>query len=836
VEIGSLNSMAPRESLMRPMEERFPQTPEPEVEDDFGEDEDAVETEFQGVRVDLEEASLAIGTAVDLAWMEFERERDAVAPSFAGRWTEREAIFANRQAAPKDSQGRLVKDHQNAHLHQGLSMGLLTEAVTTVGPAIQHAVIGADGLPVEFFAYGYRGEDGPKKQLVEGIAEYDAERAGWRAAVGAGLLRPLPMHGTVTFRQGWQETTELTYEAGKIVERPRPGGMFFYHWPELDVVVSDPQAEHAWEQRTVIWRDQVTVSELWGNRRRLDSEDTIIRTVNGPVAKPESVRRGRYTNLEALMVEESELAQSTYMPHQHTGSDEAKGLRGEGMHGLRTERLRKRLELQGKFPVGSMLRTGELPLRAFKALIPEPIGIDTDRTTGEVIPIEGEELFRLCDQVVWYVTVVEGDNGWHVIDLRPCPYRRGRTELLHATFIASGCFYGHGIDQMAGDLSDTADMFFNDVSRILKNNARPPIVVDQKLAGHFRDGELWKLEGDGEIFKFDSSSVPSGLAAKDAVGYLLKPWDPSIVNFVSMIQGLFNTRAMATQVGKGAAADTGTDTAAEISMQQASLDRRLRAVVDSIAKVNLVTRSWSLWLEDLDTFNTDAQLTDLAMRVAGQPGAGAKSIWPKGAKTLSLADEFSVRHIGDGAVRREVTAQMTLKLASTFGAVIGPEASRRLFRIGIESLGMDPDRILPEDRESVDPMDEYNLIISGGARPTVSPKDDDASHVKAHTMQALRVQEMIASGQVVEGIDLLAVYDMLQSHILEHVQAFNEKYAEMEARKQAEAGGGGPPGASGGKKAIDKEMAGGGDRAPAADGDKSAKGMAAAAAQEGGVT
>jgi hypothetical protein len=836
VEIGSINSWGPRESLMRPLEERNPQAPAPEVEDEFGYDEDPVETEFQRARGDLESASDAIGTAVEMAWSEFERKRDEVAPNFAGRWLDRETVFANRQAAPTDSQGRLVRSHPNAHLHQGLSMGLLTEAVTTVGPAIQHAVIGADGLPVEFFPYGYRSEDGSKKQLVEGIAEYDCERAGWRAGVTSGLLRPLPIHGTVTYRQGWQETTELVYEAGKIVERPRPGGMFFFHWPELDVVVSDPELEHAWDQRTVIWRDEVTVSELWGNRRRLDTEDTIVRLATGPVAKPESVRRGRYTNLEALMVDESELAQMTYLPHQTGGDQQAKGPRGEGMHGLRTERLRRRLELQGKFPVGSMLRTGELTMRAFTALIPEPIGIDTDRTTGEVIPVEGEDLFRLCDQVVWYVTVVEGERGWHVIDLRPCPYRRGRTELLHATFIASGCFYGHGIDQMAGDLADTADMFFNHLSAILANNADPPMVVDQKLAGHFRDDELKKLHQNGATFKFDSASVASGLSAADAVGYLLKPLEPATFNFVSLIQGLFNTRAMATQVGKGAAADTGTDTAAEISMQQASLDRRLRAVVDSIAKVNLVTRSWSLWLEDLDTFNTDQQLTDLAMRVAGQSGAGAKTIWPKGQKTVSLADEFSVRHIGDGAVRREVTAQMTLKLASTFGNVIGPEASRRLFRIGIESLGMDPDRILPEDRESVDPMDEYNLIIKGGARPAISPKDDDSLHVRAHSMQAQRVQEMIASGVVVEDVDLLAVFDMLQTHVLEHVKAFNEKYAEMEARKQAEAGGGGPPGAGGGKKAIDKEMAGGGDRAPAADGDKSAKGMAAAAAMEGGVT
>jgi hypothetical protein len=744
---------------------------------------------------ELDQFESVVAELVQKAAQAMQTERNAI--GIDGRYARETEKYRCAEMPRLTDGGEIDQNAPNAHLKMGLTMGLFTDAVTGAVPQLVDAVVGRGDKPYSLDPTGAKTENSALGDMTEKLIDYQLDRAQWSGAMEA-ALRDLPRYGTTVLRQCWGVETELVplkdeWQARKeVIARE---GVMITPWPLLNVYVSHPNRRRAEDQLTVIWVSRQNLAEIERQERVLDTTWSLDGDNQAAVAVP--IERGRFANLERLRREQA----TKLADYKATEAAAAAGLltpdkRAAGV--VEATAPYELHELQGQFPMGSLLRMGVISLEGLAWW-----GIKFE---GENGPVEDEAAARMADRLTWYITVARpvGSTGGlpTVIEITPCRYAHPRTELLSAVYIPDGNrFYGLSADQVAGDVGDAADKTLNDIAEILDNNANPPVNV---LASAFGDD----IQKGKVLFQPGSVNTVRGgaISAKDASEFQLKPYDEHLPQLLSSLVDTYTTRTMVSQASKGAQAITSTGTYGEVQQQIAAGERRL-ADISRAAAESLVVPSVRWALEDMDWFLDRTRLAALARRVCGMAGLDADTLLPdaageNGLNPQGLADQFIVRHAGQAAVRRELATNLLMSIADQHRDL--PQLKRvPMLKQAIRTVGFNPAPYFDDETLPTSPERELEAIRAGD-RP--EPREDEdmlGVHLPAHEAQRQMLmmleQQLAEQGEdtrLIGGWIKVLEWHMQRTMELAQAQMQALQQAQMQAMAQAQmqgqAPGGGP--------------------------------------------
>jgi hypothetical protein len=707
------------------------------------------------------------------------------------------------------SSGEAAANTEASHLRAGLTMGLFVDNVTTLGPMLVEGAIGGAGQPFVLEPLGKKSENEAKTLFFSEALKEQIESSNWREEIES-AINELPKHGTCVIRQSWAEEIELVQiEPGVYDERIRRKGMAIKHWPLLDCYVSHPNCATAEEQESVIWYSNVTVSDLARHERVLKPDVKIDYdpTTGAPIPSVLEAERGRFVGLERIRRAEGKRLAANYEQRLQVNVDMTSGVTSsvaaEESKKFGSVSARMQIDLnekQGSFPMGALVREGFVD-HEYLAYH----GVQLIGPGGQML--EGEALARMCDRLMWYVTVAETDGGgaegsqW-LIELRPCPYRKARTELKSAVFLRDGHrFYGLSADAVGHDVSTMADKIFNDLAMIVDNNADPPMAYLTSAFDDAKQAETWTA-APGSRIGISNGGITD---LKQAIAFFERPWDELILQFLQLNVDTYRLRTMATAAQAGAQASTESKTYSEVSDQLQQAQKRVYSIIRQIAEMRLIVPSIKHCLEDLCWFMDADELRDYADRVGGELALNIERILPSAREDedsfdmASIADDFIVKHSGNPSIPREVAIQFLLGTAAA--EVADPMAAMKMRQEAIRLQGLDPEKFYSDQEGPLSPAKELRLIL-GGDSPKPNPAEDPFMHWQAHQQQkamlAASLEQLAAEGKPTKFIEG-ALY-VLDQHIADTEELMQAMLSMMQQQSQAEADGGGGGKEGDGKK------------------------------------
>lgn len=706
--------------------------------------------------------------------------------------------FRVNLSASFDEGGEPKQSAPSGHLREGLTLGLFTDAVTTVGPSLVAEIFGGSQRPYTLQARAQRAENDQKQEIVEKLVDDQLNRSNWREEMEI-AISDLPKHGFTAVRQSWADELEMQQiERGKFEEVVRRRGVTIKSWHPMNVYVSDPHRPQARDQDTVIWYSEVTLDQLARNEMVFDTDRTIeMPTLEGiPQLIPFPVKVGKYDNLEPLRRAERDLMRQDFERKHPSSSQIEKPADEQGDFKVTPFDTLERYELQGKLGMGSLLRAGIWTLEHLGVW-----GVVLKNKDGD--PVEGEEAARLAERMTWYVTAVRSagtSSGGSVIELRLCPYRRPRTELLSARFIPDGRrFYGLSADAIGNDVEAAADKALNDIAAILSNNGNPPMGVK---ATAFEDSENIEDADVGDGARFN---VGETFNAADVFQYFLKPFDPALLAWIGLLKETYTTRTLASQAQKGGAATTGTDTLGEVVEQREAGEKRLRGIARRLAELELIIPSIKLIIEDMHWFYGDEGLQEQAKMVAGLPGLNSATIFPvaQGPRPevrQTLDEEFLITHPGISSIQRDVATQFLMAIAQNHRDL--PNLDRPALLIeAARMIGTDAERFFKDLKPLLSPGQEHEMIQAGD-RPEVDERENLELHLAAHEERILMLTLMSEAArrnaQNTEWLDKqIEVTEKHAQDTRERLQVQQEALQQAMELQASLTGQGGQPGQNG---------------------------------------
>lgn len=725
------------------------------------------------------------------------------------RYLTEDRKYQNEQVPELDSLGAVVLGGEDSHLKAGVKIGQFTDNVNTVTAWLNQAILGRGGRPYVLKPKGRKAENDLKTETIIDLLESLLSESQWRTRISTGNV-DLPEHGAVVFRQSWVEKTGwMQNERRTWEERITGRGPSIVHWPLLDCYVSNPRAQYAEDQDFVVWYSQETLSRLSVNERITKIDKRIIVGADGqpiPLTVPVSI--GRFINLERLRRPENnnsqqgEFSDQTVAKSAPLGVDQDQSQLGR----VSAETLMDLYEFQGFFPMGQYVRSGELDAEMLTYY-----GVDLRVAGGEVgvepeIP-KGEALARLCDAMVWYLSVTDNST---LIEFQPCPYRRPRTELISGFFIPNGSFYGMSSDKLAADVGDTADKVLNDIVEILHNNADPPRGV---MPSGIEDGTT-NLEEARKAGKEPGSTVllsnPS-LDPEKVIFYYIKPYNEYFPELLSMLREIYDTRTLSSQLAKGGMAQTESNTLGEANAQINAISKRLAEIALRLSSMQIVVPIIKNLLDDLDWFYTPDELDAEAKRVAGEKGLEFSQIFAtpeaegEGYERRSLSEDFIVESAASADIQREVAIQFMLKMDGQLGATLPTFDRERNGRDMYALMGMDPDRYFQNPVGQLSPRKEFKMIVAGDT-PKCSPTEDAiGQHLPEHQAQyqGLKQIQLTAKMEGKESDAIQGWLNVLEAHIRDTVDLAQVQAQMMMQAAQAQAAAAAPSG-KGGEKGSGK--------------------------------
>lgn len=651
--------------------------------------------------------------------------------------------FRVNLAASFDEGGEVKASAPSGHLREGLTLGLFIDAVTTIGPALVAEIFGGSQRPFTLQPRAERAENEKKQEIVEKLLDDQLNRSNWREEMETAIF-DLAKHGTTTLRQSWTDELEMQQiRRGEFEEVVRRRGVTVKSWHPMRVYVSDPERPHARDQDTVIWSSEVTLDELARNEMVFDTDRTIeMPNLEGVAQRiPFPVKIGIYDNLESLRRAEAKTLRQDFTRQYPSTSQIDKPSDEQGDFKVTPFDTLERFELQGKVSMGALLRAEVWTLEQLAFW-----GVVLMNKDGD--PVEGEEAARLADRMTWYITVVRAGGtggGGSVIELRLCPYRRPRTELLSGRFITDGRrFYGLSADAIANDVEAAADKALNDMAAIVSNNGNPPMAIK---ASAFKDEENIEDADVGDGFRF---TVDANFSASDVFQYFFKPLPPELLLFIQMLKETYATRTMASQAQKGGAATTGTDTLGEVVEQREQGEKRVRSIARRIAELELIIPSIKLIIEDMHWFFGDEGLQEQAKMVAGLPGLESATIFPvaEGPRPevrQTLDEEFEIAHPGISSIQRDVATQFLMAIAQNHRDLPNLDRPKLLIEAG-RMIGADLEPMFKDLKPLLSPGQEHEMIQAGD-RPEVDERENLEMHLSAHEERIFMLSLMSQSAQ-----------------------------------------------------------------------------------------
>lgn len=701
-------------------------------------------------------------------------------------YAEENIQFGTNQLPERDEEGQIILDGKAAHKIAGLTLGLFTDACTTVPPLLIQAALGNHGKPYQLEAKGVKDENPVKEQLAEDFIDTNLATSRWRREIAAGIW-DLPKHGTAVWRQVFQQVVDMVQVSeGNWQERIKAKVVEIRKWPLLDLFVSHPGKMSAEDQRTVIWRDWPTLGTLWNEGAFLERSEELTAGDEGPEKVQIERRKPGYVDLEVFWRQkEEDLAQR--FRTEMSGLDEKAPVSTGDSDKVPDEIIidvkMERLALRGEFPVGSLIRMGLITADYLR----EMYGVEIKNEKG--VAFEGAELARVADKLAWFVTTARGGEKQAVLELRPCPYRETRNELLKEVYIADGDhFYGLSADRLGRKTADSADQILNDVHVLSDFAAHPHTLYDEAAFE-------WDSDIDKGVFGAGGSSrmAAGGRSVEEIVKFLTKPnVIPQLMAVMLKHAEVYQQRVMNSQGLSGGAAITESKTFAAQDAQENSIRLRLGDVADRI-RLNVIVRSIEWILRDVGFFLTIDEIEQVAMRVAGSMGLDAKLVLTqpgengRSALAAPLDEEFYVRAAGSAIVSPEIASQLLLNVAGQAAALPNVDLAS-MYKKVLNLNGVEAEGYFKELKEPLSPAAEWKLIRMAGALPSVHPAEDAAFHYHEHDRQEKNligiIREFQASGTDVT--EMVKALRILQTH-KQRTGDLAQQQIAMQAQAQAEA-------------------------------------------------
>ena len=728
------------------------------------------------------------------------------------RYIREEQKYRNEQQAVLDEDGSVLVGDEDSHLKCGTTLGLFCDNVNTTSAWLNQAVLGRGGRPFNLKPMGKKKENDSKTQVTQELVGRLLDQAKLRGMVSAANV-DLAQHGTCALRQSWvEETRWIRRDDRKWQERVTRRGPSLEHWPLIDVFVSNPRQPWVEDQDAVVWFSRTTLSQMTVNERVWEADEKFTEGPDGQVVWiPRVARRGRFINLERFRRPDLHNMQTGDFVEQGTSKSTADGTTSETnrLGQVSAETLLDLYEFQGWYPIGQDVREGMLDAEMLAYY-----GIDLGTADGETM--EGEALARLCDSLMWYLTI-NTDTGI-MVEFQPCPYREPRTELISGFFLPQGHeFYGMSSDKLAADVGDTADGVLNDIVAILHNNADPPRGI---VASSIKDG-LSDPDQAREAANEPGSTfiiTNPNLKPEDVVKYFVKPYDESFLSLLDTLREIYDKRTLSSQLAQGGKAQTKSGTLGEAKAQLGGVEQRLTDVAMRLSTMQIVVPIVTNVLKDLDWFFTPDELEEEAKRISGEHGLEWKSVFSTaseeapGKERRPLYEDFLVEATADAQLQSEVAVQFLLKIAE-MAAEVPTMQVEVMLKDAFVLMGMDGEKYFAPKDGPTSPRKEFELLLSGSA-PKVDPGEDAMNqHLPAHQQQAMILQQMIqqyqAQGQATTAIE--GWIKTLQEHIMDTIDLAQQQMqamiqAQQQAQAEAEQGGGDEEGGGKDKKGGKEPM------------------------------
>ena len=690
------------------------------------------------------------------------------------------------------STGEVDPDAVNAHKKAGLSLALFLDTCTTLPSIFNDAILNPGNDAFRLKGRGKRTENKEKCKFWTQDLRYQIQKGKWSEEQKAAYLEAVK-HGTAIMRQSWGQEVQLVQsEGGNWVEEVVYSGLVTKQWPLLDVYVSNPNRPSADEQDAVIWESLSTLAEL-SKDERVWRLSTILDTDENeqPVMIPNPEMVGRYIGLDRLREADVErMRDQAFEEKTKTTVTET-----QVPDRVSAQRTFRKLEFQGSFPFGNMIRAGRLTPALMKYY-----EIDLN-LAGE--PVQGEEAARVAERIKWYITVIidpDNTNEPQVIELRPCPYRTQRTELLAGQLIQTGTFYGMSTYRVGRDLEEAADKTLNDVVDILDSNADPKRLYSLRAFGDRKNKIEELLSGDEPI------AVASGMELDQAIKYLIKPFDANMPVMIDKLIELYNTRTMCSQSTKGARAQTESDTLGESQQQIKQNERRLNDIIYRLSAEQLVVPSLQRALEDTDWFLSKEELADRARKYSTEYNWDTKFLFntaeaEDSGRSQNVIDEIEVQPASMVTIGREVAIQFLLNLASMNQN--NPDADlTKMYKAALDQFGGFDEEDFFEDPNKIKTPNEELLAIVYGDTVEPSMSENAMLHYQEHQNQVILLESLknqyLQTGKSIEAIDgwieqLHAHIDKTEDLLRMQMEMQQQQAEQQQAMAQQAPGGSKPP-------------------------------------------
>ena len=645
-----------------------------------------------------------------LATMQTARDQSSHRGGVYADYHQAKAAYENRRMPQLDATGAIIPNGEDSHLKAGTSLGLFTDAVNTFAAFMIRSTLGGGKRPFEFVVDGDKDENNVILAQAYDLTDDQLFQSKFRSEYSQ-AARDLPEHGTMALRQSWLETTEWIRDRdAQLREQTSYRGLSVRHWPVIDVFVGDLTQCRADAQRNIIWHSMKALADLEENERVWEIRDQFKPDpqTGQMTVVPAVYRRGRFINLERhrqKQVEKLQGSDGSYFDQdtQQSQINEVTSAQYTGV--VNWQDSHDLYEMQGYLPMGTFIRSGKLDTQILQSygVKMSAKGIDNP-----------ESLARLCDRLMWYVSVWDDT----LVEFQICPYRTPRNELLLAQMLP-GRFpaYGMGFRELAGDVEDAADQAHNSVLDVIMSNEREIIMGAPEDVKHCREQIDMINEGKQDRGFIELKTTATGVDPKGALAYFQRPLDANQIAYTDRLKSIYETRTMSTSMMKGGAANTESNTLGEASDQASFAENRQNEILMRLAEQIFVPLVHNL-LEDMQTFMSTDELEEQVRRICGKRGKDFRALSARqhdlggGAQARDYFDGVRVQTIYTLDIDKTVAIQFMAGQQAVLAA--NPDFDFKSYNKDLHRLiGIDAEKYWKNGQVIDSPEDIIEAIING---------------------------------------------------------------------------------------------------------------------------
>lgn len=697
--------------------------------------------------------------------------------------------------------GSVNKKLGDGHAKLGINQGWTFQANVTAAKELYFKIFRTAPRFYVIQGWGRKEENEKLEHILERVAEHLLRKGGFYSTIATRLTQMLPIDGTVFLRFNITYPHQMVrIEDGSFEERmkgetsisgePRYTLFDTYKaftpqfdiWKVEDVLVTDWDLPYADQQEGVFFvTPQTTLA-------RLERDEAVyVWTGKESDIGLEFIEEafGRFTNLRSLREKQS---------GQLSGSPRTSSTQYQEESSRTTSFLPFTLiEYEGQFPMSRFVKD--------KTLTPELAqyyGINVNYEPqmlpdGSYDPYSLDEWGRRLDAIRYWEIAYTGtyepsggsgntntEMGEHLLLMRPCPYREGRTSLKNFRYFPDRDeLLGLSVCDVGWKLENAGDLIRNAVVWTHVFNSDPSALVNRDGLLNPTVEEAAKVAQPGQIVETTKRMSPG-----DVLAFAELKRDRNAEADIQSIKFEFENSTGIPAISKGASSETSTGTATELQMTQ----NRSSGLLDMIA------------LNQAFVFcDTVKELLCLSYRILGPEE------WEKLAIEACGEIAADIEHVMNEVANEEFDVHPAI--ASTEDPAVVATMLLRVFQLTAESgewnvrelikLAASLQRIqgiekaLKSGDVVISPVSE-NILMAAGNTISVNVQDDDLAHLMEHQKMLVALQ----TGEAAQYFNPQQIEELnknLPSHYESQFMQHQQKIM-MQQQQQMGPGGGGQSG------------------------------------------